>query len=418
MIRYSGFGARALSGLVALAFVLSASTALRADDDPGITSTEVLLGGAHPFSGPASAYGALGKGAEAYFAYINDLGGVDGRKIVYKDLDDAYNPSQSIQVMRQLVEQDKVFAIFNTLGTAVNTAIRPYLNQSNVPHLFLATGAVTWGRDYEKFPWTIGFIPDYQSEAIIYARSLVEKKPNAKIGILYQNDDFGQDYITGLKKGLGDHTGAIVKEVSYEVTDPDVSSQIADLKSAGVDTVFLFATPKFAVQALVAITQQSWTPAVYLSSVSASQSVMRAATKAGGAAATSGVISSLYAMDPADPRYDNVAGMKLYKQIMAKYDPGVDASNGFYTIGMSAAYTMVQTLRAAGKNPTRKSLMDAATHINEAVNPFLLPGISVHTTPTSHFPITQLQIVRYTDGKWVPVGRLVDARPIIASEIK
>ena len=418
MTRYRAYVARAVSGIAALAFVISASTGLRADDDPGITSTEVLLGGAHPFSGPASAYGAVGKGAEAYFAYINDKGGVNGRKIVYKDLDDAYNPSQSIQIMRQFVEQDKVFAIFNTLGTAVNTAIRPYLNQSNVPQLFISTGAVTWGRDYDKFPLTIGFIPDYQSEAIIYARSIAAKKPNAKIGILYQNDDFGQDYLAGLKKGLGDHGSAIIKETSYEVTDPDVSSQISDLKSSGADTLFLFATPKFAVQALVAVTQQSWTPTVYLSSVSSSQSVMHAATKAGGAAATNGVISSLYAMDPADPRYDNVAGMKLYKEIMAKYEPGLDASNGFYVAGMAPAYTMVETLRAAGKNPTRKSVVDAATHINEAVNPFLLPGISVHTTPTSHFPITQQQIVRYSDGKWVPEGSLVDARPIIASEIK
>jgi branched-chain amino acid transport system substrate-binding protein len=418
VIRYRAYAARAFFAIVALGLAFSTSTAIRADDDPGITSTEVLLGGAHPFSGPASAYGALGKAEEAYFAYINDKGGVNGRKIVYKDLDDAYNPSQSIQVMRQFVEQDKVFAIFNTLGTAVNTAIRPYLNQSNVPQLFVSTGAVTWGRDYAKFPWTIGFIPDYQSEAIIYAKSLMEKNPNAKIGVLYQNDDFGQDYLAGLQKGLGSHGSAIVKQISYEVTDPDVSSQISTLKSAGVDTLFIFATPKFAVQALVAVAQQSWTPVTYLSSVSTSQSVMRAATKAGGAAATNGVISSLYTMDPADPRYDNVSGMKLYKQIMAKYAPGLDPSNAFYLAGMAPAYTMVETLKAAGKDPTRKSLMDAATHINEAINPFLLPGISVHTTPTSHFPITQQQIARYSDGKWSPLGALVDARPIIASEIK
>jgi branched-chain amino acid transport system substrate-binding protein len=407
------------TGLFAAVYTLALTAGIAApvSAEEGVTDTEVLLGGTHPYSGPASAYGAVGKGALAYFSYVNDHGGVNGRKITYKDLDDSYSPPQAVQDVRQLVEQDKVFAIFCTLGTAVNMAIRPYLNQQQIPQLFVATGASTWAHDYKQYPYTIGWQPDYQSEAIIYSQYILKEKPNAKIAVIYQNDDFGLDYVTGLKTGLGSHAGQIVKMATYEVSDPDVSSQIANLKASGADTILIAATPKFAIQSLVAIAQQSWKPLVILSNVSASSSVMRAANKAGGPAATTGVVTTLYGKDPADPKWANDTGMKLYKEAMAKYNPGADATNGIYAIGFAYAFTMVDTLKQAGKNLTRAKVMDVVNHLNETDNPLLLPGIAVKTTPSNHFTMTQEQLQTYGEnGEWHPFGGLIDARPYIKEE--
>jgi branched-chain amino acid transport system substrate-binding protein len=398
------------------ALAITAGFAAPASAEDGVTDTEILLGGTHPYSGPASAYGAVGKGIAAYFSYINDHGGVNGRKITYKDLDDSYSPPQAVQLVRQLVEQDKVFAMFNTLGTAVNVAIRPYLNQQQVPQLFVATGASTWAHDYKQYPFTIGYNPDYQSEAIILAQYVLKDVSHAKIGILYQNDDFGQDYVTGFKTGLGSHIDQLTKMASYEVSDPDVSSQIATLKASGADTVFLAATPKFAIQALVAIAQQGWKATVVLVNVSASQSIMHAAAKAGGPGAVEGVVSTLYGKDPADPKYANDPGMKAYKDAMAKYNPGADPSNGIYSAGYAYAYTMVDALKQAGRSLTRAKLMDVVNHLNETNNPLLLPGVVVRTTPTNHYIITQEQVVKYTSGEWKPFGGLTDARPFIKEE--
>ncbi|HMD02508.1 MAG TPA: ABC transporter substrate-binding protein [Candidatus Baltobacteraceae bacterium] len=400
----------AVAAIVCALFAGADATRVASQTEPGITPTEILLGGTHPFSGPASAYGAIGKGAEAYFSYVNDKGGVNGRKITYKDLDDGYNPTQALQLTKQLVEQDGVFAMFNTLGTAVNTALRPYLNERGVPQLFVASGASTWGAEGARYPWTIGWQPDYQSESIVYAHSLLAHNSNPKIGVLYQNDDYGQDYLTGLQRGLGSKTNLIVKSVSYEVTDPDVTSQIASLKSSGADTLFIFATPKFSTQALVAVNQQAWHPVVYLNSVSNSQSVMRAATTAGTAAATNGVITTIYLKDPSDAALASDPGIVLYKSIMTKYLPSADASNGFYLFGMSTAFTMVDALEKAGKNPTRRKVIDAALHLNEHNNQLVMNGIFVQTTPAQRFPITQEQLVRYDAGKWVASGPIVDAR--------
>ena len=408
----------ALAAVFALAATAGPSAPVGAAGDPGLSSTEIVLGGTHPFSGPASAYGAYGKGVEAYFAYVNDHGGVNGRKITYKDLDDGYSPPQAVQLVRQLVEDDHVFAMFNTLGTPVNTAIRPYLNQKEVPQLFVASGASTWGRDSAKFPWTIGWQPNYQSESILYAQNLLKEHPNAKIGVLYQNDDYGQDYLDGLNKGLGAKKNLIVKAASYEVTDPDVSSQIAGLKAAGADTFFIFATPKFSSQALAIAAQQSWHPTIYLNNVSSSQTTMRAATTAAGAAATNGVITTLYSKDPGDPKWAADSGMKLYMEIMAKYVPGADTANGYYLNAMGVAFTMVDALTKAGKEITRRKLMDTAEHLRETNNPFLLPGIVVETTPSMRFPITQEQLVRYDNGQFKAFGPLVDARALIGSELR
>jgi branched-chain amino acid transport system substrate-binding protein len=379
-----------------------------ADPVPGVSDTEVVLGGTHPFSGPASAYGVIAKGIDAYFAYVNDHGGVSGRKITYKDVDDGYSPPQALQLTKALVEQDHVFAMFNSLGTAVNVALRPYLNEQKVPQMFIATGATTWGTDAPKYPWTIGFNADYQAEAVIFGKYIVAHQKDAKVGILYQNDDLGTDYVTGVTKGLG--SVPVLKAQSYEVSDPDVRSQIAALKSSGADTIVIAATPKFATQALVAISQLGWKPAIYLSDVSASQPVMRAAAQQGSPAAVKDVITATYLMDPTNPVYANTKGMKTYRDIMAKYAPGVDATNAFVLYGMAAAYTMVDTLQRAGKDLTREKIMDLAVHINERDNPFLLPGVVVETSPADRFPIRQEQLFRYTGTDWQPFGPVIDAR--------
>ena len=404
-----------VAALAALAFAASTVTPVRADD--GVTDTDILLGGTDPFSGPASAYGAVGRGSQAYFQYVNDHGGVNGRKIIYKDLDDGYSPPQTVQLTRQLVEQDKVFLIYASLGTACSTAIRPYLNQNKIPQLFVATGASKWAHDADQYPWTIGWQPDYESEAIIYGRHIVKERPNAKVAVIYQNDDFGKDYITGLKSGLGSHDGQIVKTVSYEVTDPDVSSQIATLKASGADTLLIAATPKFAIQSLVATAQLGWKPQIYLTNVSTSDTVMHAATKGGGGPdATKGVISTLYIKDPVDPQWANDPGFKLYKEIMDRYVPGADATNGLYLAGAAYAFTMVDTLRSAGRDLTRDKVMKAALSLNETNNPFLYPGIAVRTSPTNRFPITSEALVTYDSTRWVPTGAVIDARSIIKSE--
>jgi len=402
--RYFGFVA------TCIAFALSVAAVGRsdaADPVPGVTDTEVVLGGTHPFSGPASAYGVIAKGIDAYFAYVNDHGGVNGRKITYKDLDDGYSPPQALQLTKQLVEQDHVFAIFNSLGTAVNIALRPYLNDQKVPQLFVATGATTWGTDYQKFPWTMGFNADYTAEAVIFGKYIVAHQKDPKVGILYQNDDLGQDYLTGTQRGLG--SIQVTKTQSYEVSDPDVRSQMAALKSSGADTVVIAATPKFATQALVAIGQLGWKPTIYLTDVSASAPVMRAAAQ-GSPGVVKDVITATYYMDPTNPLYANVKGMKMYKDIIAKYGAGADPTNAFVLYGMSAAYTMVDTLQRAGKDLTRAKIMDAAMHINERDNPFLLPGIVVETSPTDRFPIRQEQLFRYTGTDWQPFGPVIDAR--------
>ncbi len=405
---------KAGTGMLAAVFALAMSGSTIAPAlaaDPGVSDTEIVLGGTHPYSGPASAYGNIGKGIQAYFSYVNDKGGVNGRKIKYIDKDDGYSPPQAVQIVHQLVEQDKVFAIFDTLGTAVNTAIRPYLNQNGVPQLFVATGASTWGHDYQKFPWTIGWQPDYQSEAILYAQDILRNHPKAKIGVLFQNDDYGEDYNAGLKKGLGKHQDMIVKMASYETSDPSVSSQISTLKASGADTFMIFATPKFAIQAMVLAAQQSWHPLTYLNNVSNAIPYMNAAAKAGGQAAVNGVITTIYLKDPANhARYGGDAGMKLYNEIMSKYLPSADKDDGNYLYGVSIAYTMVDVLKRAGKDLTRKKVMDVATNLTERDNPLAYPGVVIKTSATDHFPITQMIAAKWLGTDWSPTGILVDTR--------
>jgi branched-chain amino acid transport system substrate-binding protein len=406
------FVSKAVTGIFAAAFALavtgSAIAPARAAD-PGVTDTEIVLGGTHPYSGPASAYGNIGKGIGAYFSYVNDKGGVNGRKIKYIDKDDGYSPPQAVQLVHQMVEQDHVFAIFDTLGTAVNTALRPYLNQNGVPHMFVATGATTWGKDAKQFPWTIGWQPDYQSEAILYAQDILANHPKAKIGVLYQNDDYGEDYNVGLKRGLGKHENMIVKMASYETTDPSVGSQIATLKASGADTFMIFATPKFAIQAMVLAVQQSWHPVIYLNNVSAAVPFMNAAAKAGGPSATAGVISTIYLKDPAN-HYAGDAGMKWYNEIMTKYLPSADKEDGNYLYGVAIGYTMVDVLKRAGKDLTRKKVMEIASNFVEKDNPLAYPGVVIRTSPSFRFPITQMIAAKWLGTDWSPMGLLVDTR--------
>lgn len=387
--------------------------------DPGVSDTEIILGGSHPFSGPASAYGNIGKGIGVYFNYINDHGGINGRKIKWIDKDDGYSPPQAVQIAHQLVEQEHVFAMFDTLGTAVNTAIRPYLNQNGVPQLFVATGATTWGKDYKQYPWTIGWQPDYQAEAILYAQDILRSHPKAKIGVLYQNDDYGEDYNAGLKKGLGSHQSMIVKMASYETSDPSVSSQIATLKASGADTFVIFATPKFAIQAMVIAAQQSWHPLTYLNNVSNAIPYMNAAMKAAGPSAVNGIITTIYLKDPANhARYAGDAGMKMYNEMMDKYMPGADKDDGNYLYGVSIAYTMCDVLRKAGKDLTRKKVMDIATHLNETDNPWAYPGVMIRTSPTFRYPITQMIAAKWLGTDWSPTGLLVDTRSMMTTAEK
>ncbi|HTW83934.1 MAG TPA: ABC transporter substrate-binding protein [Candidatus Sulfotelmatobacter sp.] len=413
---------RTAIGLIAAAFAFTVTGATFAPAfaaDPGVSDNEIILGGDHPFSGPASAYGNIGKGIGAYFDYVNDHGGVNGRKIKWIDLDDGYSPPLAVQDVHQLVEQDHVFAVFDSLGTEVNTAIRPYLNQNGVPQVFVATGASKFGRDYKQFPWTIGWQPDYQAEAIIYGEDIAREHPHAKIGILYQNDDYGADLITGLKRGLGKHTNQIVKMASYETSDPDVNAQVASLKAAGCDTYMIFATPKFAIQGMISAAKQGWHPLTYLNNVSNVVTYMRLVQKVAGPSAVNGIITTIYLKDPGnDARYANDPGIKFYKEIMAKYLPSGDPTDGNYLYGVAIAYTMVDCLKRAGRDLTRAKLMDAVTHLDETNNPLVYPGTVVRTTPTFRFPITQLITARWLGTDWSPMGVLTDTRSSSMSDAK
>jgi branched-chain amino acid transport system substrate-binding protein len=397
-----------LGALCALAVASVASAGGAAT--PGVTSTQILIGGTTPLSGPASAYGSVATGAEAYFKYVNDHGGVNGRKIKYTYADDGYDPSQTIQKTRDLVQNDKVFAIYNTLGTATNLAIRSYLNQLKVPQLLVASGASTWGKDYKKYPWTIGYQPSYFAEATIYGRYVAKVKPKARIGVLYQNDDYGKELVSGLERGLGAKKKLIVSKQGYDATDPDVKSQVARLKSKRADTLMIFATPKFAIQAYVTARQLGWRPLVFVNAVSSAANTMSLATLSSNKQQTEGSISIVYLKDPASARWAKDKGIVKFRTILNKYNGGKGLGDYYNLYGMSSAFTLVDALKHAGRNLTRPGIMRAITHLNERNNPFVLPGISIRTTPSSRFPVVQAKLERYHDGNWVLFGRVVSVR--------
>jgi branched-chain amino acid transport system substrate-binding protein len=372
----------------ALGALVLATVATGAASETGVTSTQVVIGGTVPLSGNASAYQSVAKGAAAYFRYVNAHGGVNKRKIKYIYKDDGYNPANTIEKTRELVQQDKVFAIFNSLGTEHNLAIRGYLNALRIPQLFVASGATTFGRDYKQFPWT---------------------NPKARIAVLYQNDDFGKDLLKGLQIGLGKKAKLIVAKQSYDVTDSNVKPQISKLKSKKANTLMLFSTPQATIGAYFAAYSIKWRPKVYVNAVSSASNILGLATAGSSKKETEGSVSIVFLKDPTDPRWRKDPGSKLYRSIMKKFKGG-NPNDVYAVYGMSAAHTFVAALRKAGKNPTRGSIMRAATSLNVKNDPFLLPGMAVHTSKTDHFPLDQAKLQRYHNGHWVSFGGLFRVR--------
>lgn len=371
--------------------------------DPGATDKEIKIGGISPYSGPASAYGTIGKAIDAYFKKVNAEGGINGRQIKFITVDDGYNPARTVEQTRKLVEQEEVLLLFNTLGTPPNTAIHKYMNQKKVPQLFVATGATLWG-DPKNFPWTMGWQPNYQAEGKIYAAHILETRPNAKIGILMQNDDYGRDYLKGFLDGLGDKAKSmVVRQVTYEVTDPTVDSQMVQLKDSGADTFFNITTPKFAAQAIKKAAEIGWKPVHYLNSVSnAAGAVMTTA----GAENGIGVISAFYLKDPTDPQWQNSKEYKDWLAWMQKYFPGGDLKDNLNVFGYTVAQTLEQVLKQAGDNLTRENIMRQAASLDMTL-PMLLPGVNIKTGPDDFFPIEREQLARWDGKTWVLFGKVI-----------
>jgi branched-chain amino acid transport system substrate-binding protein len=384
--------------------------------DPGVTAKTIKLGGTFPLSGPASSYAPIPKGMQIYFSYINARRGTDkkrgvgGRQIVWKYVDDGYNPANTVQQTRQLVEQDKVFATVGGLGTEPQQAVVDYLNQQKVPQLFVSTGATEFDKNYTSKPWTIGWQPDYEAEGSVYGKWLVKNLPNAKIGIIFQNDSFGQDYISGLKSGLGSKASNITVQQGFDVTATSVAAQVAAVKAANPDVVCIFATPTPTIRTYATMKALAFKPdKVIVNSVSATDTFMGAAVQNSSADTVNGSLSVGYLLDPANPTYANTAGIKLYKRLMAKYGPGLNANNGLYLYGFAKAYDVVQLLYKAGKTPTRAALMKAARSMN-ITNPFALPGVKDVTKGADQYPISQMQLIQYNGGLWNPQGDLIEGR--------
>jgi branched-chain amino acid transport system substrate-binding protein len=400
--------------VLALALLVAAALALPAGGvsggTPGVTSKEILIGGTVPLSGPASKFGAVGPGANAYFKYVNARGGVFGRKIRYLYRDDGYDPSRTVDQTRELVQQDKVFAIFNTVGTEHNLAIRGYLNAVKVPQVFGGTGSSAIGRGYTKYPWTMGYLPSFVGEGAIYGRYVVKHRPKARIAVLYENSDYGKDLLRGLQRGLGKRGPRIVAKATYEVTDTDVGSQIAKLRHSKADTFMLFALPLQAIQSFVYAYKLKWHPQVFVSAVSIEPSVMALARAATHGKATNNALSVAFVKDPTSPVWRKDKAVALYHRIMKRYLPGGSPSNVYNWYGMTVAFSLVDALKHAGRNPTRNGLRRAMTHMDERKNPFLLPGIAVKTSPTNYFPITKARMVGYRKNLWVLFGPLIKAR--------
>jgi len=402
-----------LIGVLVAAFALTLPAAHgRQTADPGVTGNSILIGGTTPLSGVASAYASVARGAEAYFKYVNARGGVNGRKITYKYLDDQYNPSITVQQTRQLVQQDRVFAVFNSLGTEHNLAIRDYLNSVRVPQVFAATGARTFGADFRKYPWTIGYQPSYTGEAMIYGRWIQKNRKTARIAILYQNDDYGKELIAGLRRGLGRMANRIIALQAYEVTATDIQSQVARLKASGANTFMIFGTPRYSVQSFIYANRLGWKPQIFVNSVASASNLMEIASDAGHNKRVNGTISIQFLKDPTDStRWAGDAGMKLYRQVMKRYLPRGNANDVFHVYSMASAYSFVEALRKAGRNPTRSGVMAALASLDSKKNPFLIPGVTIKTGRLDRFPIEQVQLTRWVvnrrgDGRWVRFGPL------------
>ena len=389
---------------IALGLALLATPAVAQKKyDPGATDTEIKIGNTNPYSGPASAYGTIGKSIGNYFKKVNDEGGINGRKINYITLDDGYSPPKTVEQVRRLVEQEQVLAIFQPLGTPSNTAIQKYLNGKKVPQLFVATGATKWG-DPKGNPWTIGWQPNYQTEAKIYAKYILEHKPNAKIAVLFQNDDYGKDYLHGFEEGLGAKKSMIVSRASYEVTDPTVDSQIVTLKASGADVFFNITTPKFAAQAIRKAYDIDWKPLHFLNNVS--NSVGSVLTPAGLEKAVD-VISSAYLKDPTDPQWKDDKAFQDWLAWMKKYNSDANVNDTFTVYGYSVAQTLVEVLRQCKDDLTRENVMRQAANLKNVTVPMLLPGLTINTSPTDFFPIEQMQLMKFNGKTWDLFGTAI-----------
>jgi branched-chain amino acid transport system substrate-binding protein len=397
---------RLVLGALIAALVIAPVAPATAADTPGVTATEIKVGNTNPYSGPASAYGTIGKAIGAYFKKVNDEGGINGRKINYVTYDDGYTPPKTVEMVRKLVEQDQVALLFQTLGTPTNTAIHKYMNQQKVPHLFVATGATKWN-DPKNFPWTMGWQPNYQTEGRIYAQYIMKNFPDAKIGILYQNDDYGKDYRKGLLDGLGDAAKKmVVMEQTYEVTDPLIDSQIVNLKNSGANVFFNVSIPKFAVQAIKKAHDIGWKPAHFLNNVSSSLSTV---LKPAGLDASKGLITALYMKEITDPQWKNDKGYQDWVAWMKKYYPegAIDDQSNAYAY--SVAMTLVQVLKQCGNDLSRENIMKQAASIKNLELPLLLPGIKINTSATDFAPIEQEQLAKFDGERWALFGELYDA---------
>jgi branched-chain amino acid transport system substrate-binding protein len=371
--------------------------------DAGASDTEIKVGNTNPYSGPASAYGTIGKAIGAYFKMVNEQGGVNGRKVIWVSYDDGYSPPKTVEMARKLVEQDQVLMLFQTLGTPCNTAIHKYMNMNKVPQLHVATGATKWN-DPKNFPWTMGWQPNYQTEGRIYAQHILQTKPNAKIGILYQNDDYGKDYVKGLKDGLGDKVKMIVSEVSYEVTDPTIDSQIVQLQSSGADVFFNVTTPKFAAQAVRKAYDIGWKPVQYLNNVSANIATV---LQPAGLEKSIGIITTAYLKDPGDKEWINDPAIKKWEAFMKKYYPDGSLTDPANVYAYTVAQTLHQVLKQAGDNLTRANIMKQAASMKGYSLDTMLPGIAINTSDDDFAPIEAVQLTKFDGKTWERFGKVM-----------
>jgi branched-chain amino acid transport system substrate-binding protein len=379
----------------------------RAADAPGVTATELKIGNTMPYSGPASSYSVIGKTEAAFFNMVNDQGGVAGRKINFITLDDAYSPPKTVEDVRRLIEEDEVAFCFQNLGTPCNSAIAPYLNNKKVPQLFVGSGASKWS-DYKKYPWTMGYQPNYRTEAQIYMKYMMQTIKDPKLGILYQNDDFGKDYPTGVRDALGDNWDKIVvKNVSYETTDATIDSQISELQSSGANVLLVAGIPKFAAQSIRKVSDLGWKPTFFMTNVSTSVgTVMQPA----GPEKSVGMLSTQYLKDPTDPTWKDDPGMKVWRDFMAKYNPSGDVTDAATVFAYGISLTMLQVLKQCDGDFSRANVMKQAESLHDFDNPTLLPGIKIGTSPTEHRPIKAMQMVRWDGSTWVRFGDLIEGQ--------
>jgi branched-chain amino acid transport system substrate-binding protein len=400
---------RARLAAIALAGLAIAGTAgATSAADPGVTPDTVLLGGTVPLTGEAAAFGSVGPGAKAYFDHVNARGGVHGRRIEYRYYDDAYNPAQTVQLTRRLVEQDRVFAVFNSVGTANNLAVRDYLNAQKLPHLFAGDGSQSIGRGFARYPWSMGFLQSYRGEGGVYGTTIARSRPKARIAVLYENTELGLDMLTGLTRAVAGKGPRIVAKQAYEFTAADVSAQIGLLKASGADTLMLFVTPKFFLQAMTTTHRLGWKPQVYIASVSIEPTIMGIA-RFNAPELTRGAFSVAFVKNPNDPVWAKDKAVALYRSIMRKHYPGGKPADVYNWYGMTVAWTMVETLRQAGRNLTRAALLRAAQSLDTESNPFLLPGIRLKTSRTDYRPLEQVYLYRFDNKQWVRASGLLHA---------